>query len=78
MKNFNKQISPHMKKFNENHIQDLKFELCELRNNPLHNKNLVNYFQEILQGQGLLDLYDYHSIKICFSEALINLEIEEK
>jgi hypothetical protein len=67
-----------MKKFHDNHIQDLKYELCELRSNPLHNKNLVDYFEEILQGHELLEHYDYHSIKICFAEALINLEIEEK
>ena len=78
MKNFNKQISPHMKKFDDTNIQDLKFELCELRSNPLHNKNLVDYFEEFLKGQALLSFYDYHSIKICFAEALINLEIEEK
>lgn len=78
MKNFNNHKSPHMKKFHDDHIQDLKYELCELRSNPLHNKDLVNYFQEILQGHKLLDLHSYHSIKICFAEALINLEIEEK
>lgn len=78
MKNFNNQKSPHMKKFYDDHIQDLKYELCELRSNPLHDKELVDYFQEILQGHKLLDLHSYHSIKICFSEALINLEIEEK
>lgn len=78
MKNFNKQRSPQMKKFNDDHIQDLKYELCELRSNPLRNKDLVNYFQEILQGHRLLEFNDYHSIKICFAEALINLEIEEK
>ncbi len=78
MKNFNNQKSPHMKKFDDNHIQDLKFELCELRSNPLYKQELVDYFEELLEGHELMKLQNYYQIKICFNAALNNLEIQEK
>jgi len=79
MKNFNKNgNSSQMTTYRNLEKQNLEFELCELKSNPLYKQELVDYFEELLEGHELMKLQNYYQIKICFNAALNNLEIQEK
>tara|TARA_Y100000356_G_scaffold117530_1_gene107832 strand:- start:339 stop:578 length:240 start_codon:yes stop_codon:yes gene_type:complete len=67
-----------MEKYKNNCLEDLKFELCELKSNPLYKQKFVDYFKEFLEDQDLKQFYSFDQTKICFIAALIDVEINDK